>query len=278
MQHTITTMYVLGDNLLHAIGYRDDPQSRLSGAEVMTVPLVAAAFFGGNMALARHFLHTHGYFTHTLSASRFSRRLHQLPAHVWATLFALLGEVFKAHNATAEYVVDSLPIAVCDNIRIQRCRLFPHPQYEAMRGYIASKRRYFYGFKVHLLVTGHGQPVEFVLTHGSCADINGLRLLPLELPATAVVHGDKAYYDRAEQDLLAEAGQVTLQALTRSNAKAPLPLCKEFVAKPIRQRIETTFSQVTNLLPKHIHAVTPQGFVLKLTCFLLAFSFHCLCR
>ena len=38
-------------------------------------------------------------------------------------------------------------------------------------------------------------------------------------------------------------------------------------------RIETSFSQITSLFPRHINAVTPQGFMLKLICFLLAFSF-----
>gem|GEM_PF-3841034 len=47
---------------------------------------------------------------------------------------------------------------------------------------------------------------------------------------------------------------------------------------PLRQGIETTFSQVTALFPKPIHAVTAQGFILKIVCFLLAFSFRCLVR
>src|SRR5215210_8075895 len=42
---TITTIYCLCDEFLKAIGHRDDPQARLSTAELMTVPLVAAAFF-----------------------------------------------------------------------------------------------------------------------------------------------------------------------------------------------------------------------------------------
>jgi hypothetical protein len=55
-----------------------------------------------------------------------------------------------------------------------------------------------------------------------------------------------------------------------------LPLWLEFLGKPVRQRIETSLSQVISRFPKHINAVTAQGFVLKVTCFLLAFAFHCL--
>jgi methyl coenzyme M reductase subunit C-like uncharacterized protein (methanogenesis marker protein 7) len=47
---------------------------------------------------------------------------------------------------------------------------------EAWRGYQASKRRYFYGVKIHLVVTASGQPVEFVLAPGAEADVTVLRL------------------------------------------------------------------------------------------------------
>ena len=41
MEDTITTTYYLCDEFLKATGHRDDPQVRLSTAEVMTIPLVA---------------------------------------------------------------------------------------------------------------------------------------------------------------------------------------------------------------------------------------------
>lgn len=72
---------------------------------------------------------------------------------------------------------------MCDNIRIRRCRIYPlveeegrvgdgpEPKKKSFRGYIASKRRYFYGLRVHLVVTGAGEPVEFSLAAGSEADV-----------------------------------------------------------------------------------------------------------
>lgn len=144
---------------------------------------------------------------------------------------------------------------------------------EEHRGYNASKRRYFYGLKVHLLITGYSAPVEFVLTPGSTADLSGLKGLLLEVPRGAVVHGDRACTDYQEEDLLLEAGEVILRSQRKANSKRPLPACLEFLSKPIRQRVETTFSQLEALLPKHIHAVTPNGLVLKLVCFLLVVSF-----
>lgn len=124
MQDTITTMFCLCDDFLKANDYHDDVQCRVSSAEIMTVPLVACAFFGGNFALARCFLVSPGYFQRNLSASRFCRRLHSLPKELWRSLFRVLGEVFIRHNKSQKYVVDSFPVPACDNIRISRCKLF----------------------------------------------------------------------------------------------------------------------------------------------------------
>ena len=46
---------------LKTVGHRDDPQVLLSTAEVMTIALAAAAFFGGNIEASRSFLEEYGY-------------------------------------------------------------------------------------------------------------------------------------------------------------------------------------------------------------------------
>jgi hypothetical protein len=272
MQDTITTMFCLCDDFLKANGCYDDVQCRVSTAQIMTTPLVAAAFFGGNLALTRRFLHSHGYFQHDLSASRFCRRLHAIARELWHHLFRLLGEIFVRFNSQQEYVVDSVPIPVCDNIRIRRCKLLTGEEH---RGYIASKKRFFYGLRVHLLITGAGEPVEFVLAPGAASDVQVFKDFDLDLPQGSILYADRAYNDYGFEDLLHEAG-IILQAQRKKNSTRPLSLCREFIGRPVRQRIETTFSQVTLRFPKHIHAVTAQGFVLKIICFLLAYSFQSL--
>ncbi len=79
----------------------------------------------------------------------------------------------QRHAPECAYAVDSLPVPVCVNIRIRRCRLYPlkEPGANAFRGYVPSKRRYFYGLRVHLVVTGAGEPVEFALAAGFEADV-----------------------------------------------------------------------------------------------------------
>src|SRR5438132_14166321 len=82
-----------------------------------------------------------------------------------------LAQTWKTLNTEAIYVIDSIPIAVCDNIRIRRSKIYSK---EDFRGYQASKKRYFYGLKIHLMVTQEGQPVEFFFTHGGFGDVVAL--------------------------------------------------------------------------------------------------------
>ncbi len=115
MDDTIITTYYLLEEFLKATGHRDDRQVRLCTAEVMCSALVAAAFFGGNIEKARSFLDEYGYIEKTISKSRFNRRLHAIDSHLWRALFDVLGETFKQSHRDQTYVVDSLPVPVCDN-------------------------------------------------------------------------------------------------------------------------------------------------------------------
>jgi IS5 family transposase len=254
---------------------QDDGQSRVSHAEVMTVPLVAALFHRSNHALTRRALFEQGYIKVNLSASRFCRRLRAIPEGAWQMVFGLLSQVFVQGNTSRDYAVDSMPVLVCQNVRINRCRLFSKREHESLRGYQSSKKRYFWGFKVHLLVTRQGEPVEFFISEGSLHDLEGLRRLPLDLPAKSTIYGDKAYFDSKEEILVSEAGEIRLVALRRKNAKVPLPPELVALCHTVRQQVESAFSVISQTLPHKLHAVAPQGFLLKLNALVIAYSFAC---
>ena len=269
VQLQIITLYCLCDDFLKTYGYRDDPQAQMSTAEVMTVALVAAAFFSGNQEASRRFLHEHGYLPTMLDKSRFNRRLHALPESLWQALFHQIAPHHHEHNPATEYLVDSFPVPACDNIRIRRCRLY---RAEAFRGYLASKRRYFFGLRVHLVTTAAGQPVELVLLPGGTPDIVGLKCLPLDLPTGATLYADAGYTDYAWEDGLQEEAGIRLVAQRRANSKRPWPGHVSYLCQQQRQRIETSFSQITERLARSVHAVTPRGFELKVFLTVLAFG------
>ena len=172
MTGQIIAIFCLIDDVLLGLNHYEDPQTRMTDAEVMTSAIVASLFFGGNHKAACWFLAEHDYVPYMLSASRFNRRLHRIKP-LFLTLFSILSETFKELNEESVYILDTLPIEACDNIRISRCRIY---QDEMYRGYKASKKRYFYGLKLHLLVTKDGLPVEFFLTSGN-ASVKRLRMV-----------------------------------------------------------------------------------------------------
>ncbi|MCK7522511.1 MAG: hypothetical protein MZV64_34940 [Ignavibacteriales bacterium] len=45
-------------------------------------------------------------------------------ADLFLTLFLRLGETWKKLNEKSVYVIDSYPIAVCDNYRIKRSKIY----------------------------------------------------------------------------------------------------------------------------------------------------------
>ncbi len=95
----------------------------MNDAEVMTTSIVAAVFFGGNMEMTRVFLKEQGYIPSMLEKSRFNRRQHRI-AELFLTVFNLLASFWKELNAQSLYVVDSFPVAACDNYRIPRSRRY----------------------------------------------------------------------------------------------------------------------------------------------------------
>jgi Transposase DDE domain len=271
MDEKIIATYCLCDDLLHALHHQEDPQCQMSDAELLTTAFTAAFFFRGNLESARWMLKQYSYIPHMLSKSRFSRRLHRLKA-LLMLLFKLLGHIWKTLNHDNIYVIDSLPVVACDNIRIKYARLYTEEQF---RGYIASKKRYFYGLKIHLMVTKDGQPVEFFLTYGSFGDVEALKHYAFDLPEEAIIYADKAYNDYEIEDLLKEVDHIQLLPMRKKNSKRALPQEIVFVQHYHRKRIETAGSLIEQRLPKSIHAVTSQGFELKVALFVVAYSLDC---
>ena len=271
MDNKIIATFCLCDDLLKAMRHQEDRQGQMNDAEIMTTACIASLCFRGNHESARAMLKQYGYIPHMLSKSRFSRRLHRIK-DLFLVLFDLLGQTWKTLNTEAIYVIDSLPIAVCDHIRIRRAKIYADEQF---RGYQASKKRYFYGLKIHLMVTQDGQPVECFLTHGGFGDVDALKYYAYELPDGAIIYADKAYNDYEIEDLLKEVDHIKLIPMRKKNSKRALPPYISFVQSYHRKRVETAGSLIEQLLPKSIHAVTAQGFELKVALFVIASSLHC---
>jgi hypothetical protein len=264
----VVALYCITDDLLKAIGHQDDCRRELTDAEVITTAFAAALYFGGNLEHSRTFMKQAGFMPRMLSRSRLCRRLHKVE-DLAVSLFHQLGWLFKQTNASMQYLLDSFPVEICDNIRISRCRV---AQGEKYRGKSAAKRRYFYGVKVHVVTTDAGLPVEFAFMPGRASDVRGLDVLPIELPSGSELFMDSGYTDYSTEDAASEVDAVRLSVCRKKNSKRrdePAEACYKTL---MRKRIETVFSEITRLFPKRIHAVTLKGFLMKVSFFIIAFT------
>lgn len=268
MDGQITAIYSLCDDVLKTLPHSEDPQCRMSDAEVMTTAIVAALYFGGNLERARGLLAQPTYIPRMLSKSRFNRRLHALEG-LLIYLFQVLGEVFKQLNASSVYLIDSFPIPACDNIRIPRSKRY---RKECYRGYTASKRRYFYGVKLYLVVTAQGEPVEMVLAPGSTADVSALPAFNFDLPPGSTLYSDSAFTLYYLEEVMREAAGINFSPMRKKNSTRPVPAYIAYLQARGRKMVETAGSLVARLLPKSIHAVTSRGFELKIMLFVLAYA------
>lgn len=170
----------------------------------------------------------------------------------------------------ADYTLDSFPVAACDNIRISRSKLL---QGEAFRGKHAAMRRYFYGVRVQVL-TLEGIPVEFCLVPGRENDSQTLGKLPFDVAPESRIYMDAGYTDYLSEDDLFEAEMIHAMVQRKHNSKRKDEPHIRFLKQYMRRQIETTFSELKARMLRNIHAVTQQGFLLKVALFVIAFSFE----
>lgn len=261
--------YCHADDFLKLRHHVHHPLAALSDAQIMTIGLVAARFFGGCIEHARRYLDDHHLIPARLCKSRLIRRLHALQP-VFEAFFGHLRAASESgsNGDVAVFALDTMPLVAVHNARIPRARIYTDAAYH---GYNTTKKTFFMGLKLHLVVNRRGQPIEAALVPAAVPDVRGYEILSLTLPEGSIVTADKAYNARQEEARLAERG-VTVLPLRKKN----MTTCFEAHLKPWvskrRKVVETAFSRLSSLLPKSIRAVTGRGFELKATLFVLVLA------
>jgi hypothetical protein len=262
----IIASFVVIDDILTAYGHQTDRRAGASDSEVLTVAIVAAAYFSNNHERALAVLRLLHYLSKPLSTSRFNRRLHEL-----ADWLPLLVEVLgHLHEHAACLVIDSLPMAVCRRVRAWRCRKVRGREY---CGYCAAKKEKFYGWRLHLVATPAGVPVRFVMLPAAYQDLTAIHELLWELPAGVWVVGDKGYISGPDQRSIQEATGVCLVAAHRANMQ-PNSWEERQALATHRHTIETLNSQLERMGFERLYARTNAGFAIKAHASLLALTIH----
>ena len=271
MCHSTTAIYCFLDDLFNAMKHYEDHRQQVNDAQVATTAVIAMLYFGGNYQKSLTSIMEADIFSRSLSRSRFSRRLTRM-THLLHLIFNQLGDTIKELNLESRYAIDSFPVSLCQNIRIKRNRLTKEvADKETFRGYISSKREYFFGVRVQVITTVDNVPVEFSILPGEVADVQGLAELPLCFPAHSEIAADAAYTEYEWEDYLQEE-EIKLLVMRKKNSHRGDDLPTKYYKFWLRHRIETTFGEISKLFPKKIHATTLDGFIFKVFMFLLAFQ------
>lgn len=146
-------------------------------------------------------------------------------------------------NSQADvFAIDSMPLEICKISREQRNKMGKESELNSPdKGYCASQKKYFYGYKLHSVCSAAGVIESLDLTKASVHDVHYLKDVQ-ELFSNCIITGDKGYIGRQQQINLFETAAIELVVPLRSNQKDQKPVIR--ILKKIRKRIETVFSQL----------------------------------
>ncbi|SNV43909.1 transposase [Streptococcus acidominimus] len=198
-----------------------------------------------------------------LERSRFNRRARQL---IW--LVQIIRQALNNRiSSDTIAIIDSFPLPLCQPIRNYRTRIFKGL---ADIGYNASKQLWFYGFKVHMLVTLSGYILNYVVTPASVHDIRAVDDL-LENCQKPFILADLGYLSHELKDNLEQKGYHLWTPLRQNMAGAKQHNYWKLLA--MRWTIETRFSELCALFDmEHTLAREMTGLQLRIEQIVLAYN------
>ena len=122
-----------------------------------------------------------GFISNMLDKSRFNRRLHKVGKFLYE-LFEIVSSCFKDFCCEMHYIIDSFPVAICNNMRIANCRIVKEKKW---RSYTAGMRSYFFRVKVQLLTTKDVILIAIHFTPRKTGDAKALEKMIDKLPVDA---------------------------------------------------------------------------------------------
>ena len=140
------------------------------------------------------------------------------------------------------FIVDSMPLEICKLSRSSRTTICKEDFLTSpSKGYCASQKLHFYGYKLHAVCSSTGVFTNFELTQAAVHDIHFLKNIKNNL-SSCVLIGDKGYLSADYQLDLFTSNQIRLEVPMRVNQhdyqKQP------YLFRKTRKRIETLFSRL----------------------------------
>ena len=207
-----------------------------------------------------------------LSHSRFNRRARMLLPLIYLIRRGLNEEVDLSGDIL---IIDSFPVPVCQPIRNRRAKIF---RGYADIGYKATKKIYYYGFKVHAIVSDDGYLLDYIVTKASVHDAKEtVELITNAHPDNRYLLGDEGYLGKNLHQRLEQMGY-TLWTPYRKNMKNAQKHNKHYLIA-LRRTIESDFSLLSYYNAENNRARSLAGFQERLEVAILAYNMaYCLER
>jgi hypothetical protein len=122
MKDKIIAICIFLDDIMIESGHREPINYNASDYEIITTALIEAKYFHGHIYNGLSFVKGSGIMPTTLGKSHFNRRI-QAICELIIDLFFNIAEVIKKINISSEYIIDSFPAPVCENIRVPHSRI-----------------------------------------------------------------------------------------------------------------------------------------------------------
>jgi hypothetical protein len=243
---------------------RQHRQPSLKASEIMTI--VIHFHQSGYRDFKHYYLnqvqaHLRGEFPALVSYSRFVTLMPRITLLLWAYMMLRCG------SCRGISFIDSTPLKVCHNRRIRRNQVFAGL---AARG--QSSMGWFYGFKLHLVVSDIGEILAFSITPGNVHDTKPVPHLARQLFGKLL--GDKGYLSAPLFQTLFEQGLHLITSLRRNMKNAVMPLADKLLLRK-RYLIETINDQLKNISQiEHSRHRSPKNFLVNVLAGLIAYSWQ----
>lgn len=248
------------------IGNKPKKQPRMSTAEVITIYYL---FHLSGFRCFKHFYlfyvqkHMQKEFPNTVSYNRFVELMQSvlLPMTIFAKTCCL-------GSCTGISFVDSTPIRVCKNKRINRNKVFKD---FATTG--KSTMGWFHGFKLHIVINDKGEILSFCVTQANVDDREPLKNEGFLKDIFGKLFADKGYISEKLQKLLFIDG-IELITSIRNNMKNSLMQMSDKILLRKRSVIETVNDELKNICQvEHSRHRSVGNFLTNLIAGIIAYQF-----
>jgi hypothetical protein len=179
-------------------------------------------------------------FPNLIDRSNFNRRHKRLYPWISAINQGLSNILNQGEDT---YIVDSIPVPVCQIARERRSKIC-RENFETApdKGYSAVSKSYYYGYKLHMVTSVRGVFSSMDMSKASVHDVYYLTDIKHSKLSNCRLIGDKGYLSKEHQLDLFSSCNIRLETPKRSNQKDKEPFA--YIFKKSRKRIETLFSQL----------------------------------